>query len=81
MIPRPPELTVMPCAPALKVGSGKFGTPCRRMHSAWASAACLALAGNLWGAPLPALIRCPHALSADSYAGDCGVRLAGRLKL
>ena len=44
MIPGAPELTVMPWPLPLTVGSGKFGTPCWRMHCAWASAACLARA-------------------------------------
>jgi hypothetical protein len=40
-----PDATVIPFPLWLKIGSGKFGTPSRRMHSAWASAACLTLAG------------------------------------
>ena len=47
----PPDDWTMAPPMLLTVGSGKFGTPCCRMHCACASAACLALAttAGLWG--------------------------------
>src|SRR5471030_539347 len=58
------------------VGSGKFGTPCLRMHFARANIASSRLSDDDPG-PLPPDPRLAHAFWADRNAGACGLMSLG----
>lgn len=67
-MPLPPRTLPLLGGGGVLVGSGKFGTPCARMHLASASSSSLPLSGEPPPSPFPA--RLLQACSADLNAGD-----------
>lgn len=67
--------------PGAKNGSGRFGTPCLRMHCALATIPASCALDSAGQGPLALGCRLAHACWADRKAGACGSMAKGRLML